>query len=297
MGQIFISYRREDSAGHAGRLEQALEARFGVGGVFRDVSDLRPGEPFPRALVRGLEEASAMLVLIGPKWLVSGEEGRRRLDETDDYVRLEVAHGLSRGIAVVPLLIDQTQMPTRDTLPKPIQSLAERQALRLSDPGWDGDVDRLCEALERLSGLRRQPTLRRRAVIAAALLLPLGAGLWWWRGRGPAFPTGRWQATVHYPWGIQQRELFELVLDGDRVVGRVSFLGVAREIVSGRWQGGRLRIETHSQEHAGGAPRRIVHQYEILPRGEQLLVRYRSRGADGARDPLEFIARRSGQAQ
>src|SRR5882757_58893 len=97
-GKIFISYRREDSAANALSIGQYLEHEFGRKNVFIDI-DMRAGAKFPSVLEQRLSECKVMLVLIGPDWLtVREEEGRRRLDNPSDWVRLEVAHALKRNI-------------------------------------------------------------------------------------------------------------------------------------------------------------------------------------------------------
>ena len=87
MARIFLSYRRDDSAGFAGRLADAMESEFGAGSVFRDVDDIRPGEDFVQAIESHLRDVGAVLVMIGPRWLDAGADGRRRLDDADDFVR------------------------------------------------------------------------------------------------------------------------------------------------------------------------------------------------------------------
>jgi len=97
MNAVFLSYRRDDSAGFAGRLADALEAAFGSGSVFRDVDDIRPGEDFVDAIESHLHSVDAVLVMIGPHWLEAGADERRRLDATDDFVRLEIQAALDSG--------------------------------------------------------------------------------------------------------------------------------------------------------------------------------------------------------
>ena len=101
MARIFLSYRRDDSAGFAGRLADALEAEFGVGSVFRDVDDIQPGEDFAQAIQFQLRESGAVLVMIGPFWL----NGRRRLDDPGDFVRQEIETALESKKPLIPLLV------------------------------------------------------------------------------------------------------------------------------------------------------------------------------------------------
>lgn len=177
MPSIFISYRREDSAGFAGRLADALERDFPAEQVFRDVDDIRPGEDFVRAIEDRLAAVDVVLVLIGPHWLEASRDGQRRLEAADDFVRLEVRTALALGKPVIPLLVGGARMPAETDLPEDIRPLARRQAFVLSDAGWRADVERLRAAL--LPLLPPRPTVRRRwhawaMGLAAVLALSLG---------------------------------------------------------------------------------------------------------------------------
>ena len=99
--RVFISYRRDDAAGYAGRLEEALERRLGRGSVFRDVLDIAPGADFSEAIRQRLAGAQTVLVLIGPRWAGGDGTGPRRIDDAQDFVRLEVQMALDGGARVV----------------------------------------------------------------------------------------------------------------------------------------------------------------------------------------------------
>ena len=142
MSGVFISYRRDDAMGYAGSLVRELQQTFNPDEVFMDVSGIRGGEEFPEVIRKKIEAVDVMLVLIGPQWLdMRGHEGERRLDEEGDYVRMEVALGLKRGVRVVPVLLGDAQMPKVDHLPADLQDLATRNAVWLSNRTWDSDVD------------------------------------------------------------------------------------------------------------------------------------------------------------
>ena len=130
MGGIFISYRREDSGPYAGRLRDALSRHFGAEQVFRDIDSINPGERFPRMIEQEVGSCDALLAVIGPTWLaVTDDAGRRRLDDPDDYVRLEIATALGRSdVLVIPVLVGATSMPAAADLPKPLAALAECNA-------------------------------------------------------------------------------------------------------------------------------------------------------------------------
>jgi TIR domain-containing protein len=168
---IFISYRREDSAGYAGRLCESLERRLGRQQVFRDVDAIGPGQDFVDAIDARLRECRALLALIGREWLDAADvSGRRRLDQENDYLRLEIAAALARpDVLVVPVLVEGAAMPGPEDLPEPIRSLSRRQAVSLRDDAWDADVDRLVAALGGTS-LSRLPKGSKWALLAVAAL-------------------------------------------------------------------------------------------------------------------------------
>lgn len=150
MRGIFISYRRDDAAGHAGRLFDGLKERFGAERVFMDVSDLRPGEDFVAALDRALAEADVVLAVIGPRWLDAADaSGRRRLDDPDDFVRRELTAALASDGHVIPVLVHGARMPAAESLPAPLRALARRQAIALTDTRWESDVRDLVACLDR----------------------------------------------------------------------------------------------------------------------------------------------------
>lgn len=144
---VFISYRRQDSQSAAGRLADSLEQRFGKAQIFRDVETIQPGVDFVDAIEGALSSCSAMLVVIGRRW--KGDKGEQnRLLLANDWIRLEIAAALKRGIRVIPVLVEGAAPPEEVDLPDDIKSLARRQALTLADERWDYDVQQLAKALE-----------------------------------------------------------------------------------------------------------------------------------------------------
>lgn len=149
--RIFLSYRREDTAGHAGRLYDRLVERFGSEKVFMDLDAIRPGSDFTEAIERALDECDVFVALIGKHWLTCADpDGRRRLDNPGDFVRLELDAVLRRGITIIPLLVQDATMPDPTELPSSVSGLTRRQALELSDRHWRSDVTVLLEELESL---------------------------------------------------------------------------------------------------------------------------------------------------
>jgi hypothetical protein len=160
VNRIFINYRRDDSLLYADRLQEVLSEHFGRDEVFRDVDTIEMGLDFVHAIDRALSQADVMLVLIGRHWLV-GADGRTRLQEPDDYVRLEVARGLERpNVRVIPVLVGGAEMPRSDDLPQDLASLTRRHAFEMTDNRWRYDRDELVRRLGRVleaDGLKHLP--------------------------------------------------------------------------------------------------------------------------------------------
>jgi TIR domain len=149
-GAVFISYRRQDAPGYAGRLYDALATRFGDARVFMDVGAIEPGADFGQRIDEALESCDVLLAVIGPRWAtVTGADGQRRLAEPDDFVSLEVGTALKRSdVKVIPVLVDGATMPAQHELPQALTALGRRQALELSDGRWRYDVERLIATVE-----------------------------------------------------------------------------------------------------------------------------------------------------
>lgn len=153
LGAIFISYRRNDSQGEAGRLFDDLVEHFGQDMVFMDVAGIEAGRDFRKAIDEKVAECGVLLVVIGPAWLtVQDEHEARRLDDPGDFVRIEVASALKRDIAVIPVLVHEAKMPRAAELPESLRELAYRNCIEVTHARWRSDVQLLIEALRRLLG-------------------------------------------------------------------------------------------------------------------------------------------------
>lgn len=153
MPKVFISYRREDTPGHAGRLYDRLQQEFGADNVFIDVDTLLPGDDFVDAIGQTLNQCDLMIALIGPRWLTATDDrGRPRLDDQSDFVRVEIQTALERRIRTVPVLVERASMPLEQQLPEPLRLLARRQAIELTDTRWASDVGALVEKVKRTAG-------------------------------------------------------------------------------------------------------------------------------------------------
>jgi len=147
--RIFISYRRDDSRGYAGRLQGDLSRRYSEEHVFRDV-EIPPGADFGEYITSLVDKCNVVLAIIGPSWLDARDrEGERRIDDPDDWVRLEIERALARdGVEVIPVLVDGARLPPREELPESLLALRRRNAFELSDRRWDYDVGQLGQHLD-----------------------------------------------------------------------------------------------------------------------------------------------------
>jgi trehalose/maltose transport system substrate-binding protein len=147
-GQIFISYRREDSAASAGRVYDRLNGRFPSNRIFIDVDNIAPGVDFVKAIEKSVGSCDVLISIVGKHWLTAtDEDGKRRLDSPDDFVRLEIATALKRGIRVIPVLVDGALMPRAGDLPDELKSLIRLQALKVSQDRFRSDSEPLLTAV------------------------------------------------------------------------------------------------------------------------------------------------------
>jgi formylglycine-generating enzyme required for sulfatase activity len=160
MIKIFISYRREDSANVTGRINDRLRDKFGEGAIFTDVDSIPFGVDFREHLNNEVTQCDIVLAVIGRDWLdVTGDDGRRRLDDAADFVRIEIESALARDIPVIPLLADGVAMPSADQLPQSLRALAFRNGTQVRpDPDFHRDIDRLIDGLERFFTARDKPS-------------------------------------------------------------------------------------------------------------------------------------------
>ena len=149
-GRIFISYRRQDSAYPAGWLYDRLADRFGADQVFKDVDSIELGDDFVETITNAVGSCDILLALIGQEWLdIASADGARRLDDPDDFVRLEIEAALERKVLLIPILVDGALMPRGDQLPPSIAPMVRRQALELSPNRFRADTERLLDVMER----------------------------------------------------------------------------------------------------------------------------------------------------
>jgi hypothetical protein len=184
MSRIFISYRREDSAGWTGRLADRLKERFGSESIFIDIDTIDPGADFTEALKKAVGSCDVLLAVIGPRWTTATDKGGTpRLHDPLDWIRVEIATALNRKILVIPVLVGGATMPSTDFLPEDLDGFAQRQAHELSDKRWAYDVEQLIRVLatdaeERIGRSeephRTKPSSMFRPVAFVIFLLVLG---------------------------------------------------------------------------------------------------------------------------
>ena len=151
--KIFISYRREDSSGHVGRLHDALVSHLGTNAVFMDIDSIAPGADFVNVLQQSLERAAVVIVVMGTRWAGPKPDGTRRIDDERDFVRLEVAKALSDpSVRVIPVLINRADMLAESALPESLKPLARRNAMEVSDIRWAHDTKLLADEIARTPG-------------------------------------------------------------------------------------------------------------------------------------------------
>lgn len=296
--RVFLSYRHEDSVGFAGRLSDALQARFGQGSVTRYVNGPEPGDVSPDSARQQLANVDTLLVMIGPHWL-DGGTGR-----DDDFVHVQIEAALATGKRVIALLVDGARMPAADELPASIAGFADCETFTLDDASWSADVarleDRLGAARLPVPAPRSAPFVREGAPawmvtggLLAALLL-LGAFLLtsrFWLDEVPPV-VGTWTAKVVYEDDRDYAERFEFRLTGRALSGSASYRGMRRAIEDGELDGDALRFVVRTRERRGNEQIELRHAYFGVLDDERIRFRLETSGETGPRAPIEFEARR-----
>jgi hypothetical protein len=176
--KIFLSYRREDSAAAAGRLGDRLTLEF-EGAVFMDVDGIPLGTDFVKRLRAEVAGCDILLAVIGPRWLnVADGDGRPRLDNPNDFVRVEIATALQRDIPVIPILLDGTKIPRPDQLPSDLQDLPFRNGLDVRQGSFHSDVGRLIRELKGTGSAIVQPLAEQGYPDEAPKVIPLSRYDW-----------------------------------------------------------------------------------------------------------------------
>ena len=209
---VFLSYRRADTAGHAGRICDDLERHFGTAVVFRDIDSIKVGSDFVAALEEAIANARIVIVLIGDTWLSeSAADGSPRLDDPEDHVHREVAMALAEpGLTVVPVLVEGASMPAEQQLPEPLRQLARLQAIEISDSRWEYDVRRLARVLE-AAGLQTDKVRLPGwfvPLVGALVIVAMASLVWCWQGARVSVDdySGLWHLPNGSFWTVRERD-------------------------------------------------------------------------------------------
>jgi hypothetical protein len=178
-GYIFISYRRDDSAGYTRAISDQLAQRFSKDRIFMDVDSIEPGLPFDQVISDAVGRCDVLLAMIGKRWLEPRDGSGPRVNDPRDFVRIEITAALSRNIRVIPVLLDGTTMPAADALPEPLRPLALHNAIDVSDSRFASDVTRLGDVIGKVIGESAVPggwsRLRSRRLVLYGLLSSVAA--------------------------------------------------------------------------------------------------------------------------
>ncbi|MCA8901188.1 MAG: toll/interleukin-1 receptor domain-containing protein [Hyphomonas sp.] len=193
---IFVSYRRDDTAHVAGRIHDALTARFGRERIFMDVDSVAPGEDFVRKIEATVRDSGAMIVVMGPNWLnAKTAEGKRRIDLPGDFVRLEVSNALKQGIRIIPVLVDGAPMPRAEDLPEDVAQLVRHNAVFVNHTTFRRDIAGLLSYIDPPGLAERLRSPRTLAPVAVVLALAALATVFW-PGGTPKKPPPEVQTSV-----------------------------------------------------------------------------------------------------
>jgi hypothetical protein len=303
MASIFISYRREDSAGYAGRIFDALSARFGKDEVFIDVDDIKAGEDFFKVIQETENRCSVLLAIIGKNWLtIQGADGRSRLSDPQDFVRAEIAAGLrggpNGGPRVIPLLVGGASMPRVEDLPEDLAGLVRIEALSIEDTHFHQDVAQLVDAIHldvNQPKVTSFPVQRIGLAVLIVLLVALIPLVYRWRTTAPAKVDGAWQASVKYSWGDTHAEIFKFDTEGHALTGTASYLGAGRGdrgILDGKVDGNRITFTTKSFAMLDDKTYEEKHFYSGTLTGNEIHFSLQTDSGYDSRVPEKFTATR-----
>jgi hypothetical protein len=216
--KLFLSYRRDDSAGHVGRLYDRLVEHFRADEIFVDIDTIEPGQDFIEAIDRAVTAADVLLVIIGKQWLTTTDrQGKRRLDNPHDFVRLEIAAGLKRNIRVIPVLIQGAPIPDTADLPEELRPLTRRNAHEINDKNFHHDVSELIAAIQ----TRSTPAARAKARVPPK------------RAAAVTVPPKATSSLTSFPWAIIWSSA--LILGGAFIllvsIGQSTRMGVSAEVI------------------------------------------------------------------
>lgn len=325
MPGVFISYRREDSSGYAGRLFDILSGHFGRQNTFMDLDTIQGGDNFAAVIEEKIRVSDVLVAVIGSHWLAIADTiGTRRLDSPGDFVRLEISKALERGIRVIPVLVGGATLPREEDLPDELRTLCKRQAVEVRDTHFHSDTEQLIDAIHKalpsvgsrvanLAG-KQLPVLMSAIGVAIVIL-----GILLFRHSHPNTPpvaasvtnqaaaqhigasvakladvAGKWNATVKYDWGDTYTEVFEFEVDGKDVSGTASFLGSSRGILDGKIGESRISFSTKSSSTVGSDEKTYedTHQYKGTVENGTIRFTMLTNSNTESHIPVHFVASR-----
>jgi hypothetical protein len=333
MPGVFISYRREDSGGYTGRLFDILSAEFGRDYTYMDLDTIEGGDDFASVINQKISVADVLVAVIGDRWLtVKDGNGTRRLDNPRDFVRIEIAEALQRGIRVIPVLVAGAAMPPAPDLPNDLRALCERQAVEIRDSHFHEDAQRLTRVLHSsLHGLAFRPeklSVKRLVAVLLGVAALVGVCTLLFHQRRPAVPrisklqrqetaspaaapvpaagaaalqnapqapldiAGKWRATVKYDWGDTYQESFDFELDGQELSGTAGLLGEARTLQEGKLTGNRISFVTKTLTVLGSDQYEDTHRYKGTVEGETIRFTLVTESRATGHTPVHFIAKK-----
>lgn len=281
---IFISYRRSDSAAAAGRIRDRLTERFGAHRVFMDVTDIEPGEDFEAAIRDRISKAAAVIAIIGPTWSTDPKASSQLpANAKPDYVRQEIKAALQAGVRVIPVLIDDAQMPARSDLPTSLRKLATINALEIRHSKFDTDVSDLVDLLEDLQP-RRSWMIPAVAIGGIAILAAVGIRfglLGNSAGSGTDVPLDLDSWTLQFPARASVSETVRIVIQtGDSTEAAQSILredvklgivGTNTQPLTATISDDGALVATYTPAHAGSDSIRGTFKGESLPNGPYVI--------------------------
>jgi hypothetical protein len=246
-----------------------------------DVDAIEPGLPFDEAIKRALDQCKVLLAVIGKRWMDKQAGIGLRINDPKDFVRLEIAAGLSRNIRVVPVLLDGASMPTEEELPEPLRELARRNAIEVSNSRFDSDTESLILAVRKVLGESTDAAKNTSGLLIQDMRPDI---------------NGEWEADVTYDW-LNSRHVENFIFrgEGDEVYGTASFLGKKKGILEGSIKKDGLRFITRTQEFLGGdwkSPKEVVHRYRGQLLGNEIKFIMQTEGGYSEHVPIEFIAKK-----
>jgi hypothetical protein len=328
MSGIFISYRRHDSGGYAGRISDRLRADFGGDRVFRDVDTIPGGARFQDEIEKHLETCNVMLVIIGPAWLNDRDEtGRRRLDDPADLVRIEIRTALRYNVCLIPVTVGGAPLPAAKDLPEDLRNLVQFQQRDLRDGDtWNSDLQLLVRRVANELGVRNSKVrLSAFVTVGLVVLITLG-GLYVVRSRGkvpltlstisqgparastaapsaippPSAPTttmtvaGKWiTPLLTNPYADNEHFTlrFDFELFGDKLTGSITESGDRSGIFEGKVRGNVVSFYTQSEVLIGNETKPYKTFYDGRVIGDRIeFIRQDDLSIGGV--PLKFVATR-----